>query len=293
MAFHSHIGVLAFPFGTHAVPLLTLVRRLAASALGFQFSFFNSATSNGTIFNERVLEPCENIRVYDVWDGTPEGRVFSGSHFEAVGLFLKASPGNFEKVIEEAEREIGLKICCLISDAFLWFACDLAEKRGVPWVPFWTAASCSLSAHIYTDEILKALGSKEIDPIITKDLKSKFHHFLNIGPSILSSPTRQPRRQNRVPVVAGKPKQAKSVVYISFGTVITPPENELVALAEALKPVRPFFGDQKLNSRMVEDSWKIGVKVKDGIFTKSETIDALNCVMWSEAGNVMRKMFIS
>ncbi|KAK6159135.1 hypothetical protein DH2020_006449 [Rehmannia glutinosa] len=422
MVFNSHIGVLAFPFGTHAAPLLTLVRSLAASAPGFQFSFFNSATSNGTIFNERVSESCENIRVYDVWDGTPEDRVFSGSHFEAVGLFLKAAPGNFEKVIEEAEREIGLKICCLISDAFLWFACDLAEKRGVPWVPFWTAASCSLSAHIYTDEILKAVGSKgiaetaeqeqtlsfipglervhftdlppeifldknpsplaitinnmvenlpkstaivlnsfeEIDPIITNDLKSKFHHFLNIGPSILLYPT-PPTPDDKTGCLSWLENQnrPKSVVYISFGTVITPPANELVALAEALETCqvpflwslnnqaqkslpegfldrtnnklgkivpwapqsrvlahrnvgafvthcgwnsilesisscvtmicRPFFGDQKLNSRMVEDSWKIGVKVKDGIFTKSETIEALNCVMWSGAGNVMRE----
>ncbi|KAI3444129.1 hypothetical protein Pfo_000794 [Paulownia fortunei] len=420
MFFHLHIGVLAFPFGTHAGPLLTLVRRLAASAPGMQFSFFNSAACNGTLFTKRVSDSYENIRVYDVWDGTPEGQVFSGSHFEAVVLFLNASPGNFEKVIEEAEVESGLKICCLITDAFLWFACDLAEKRGVPWVPFWTAASCSLSAHIYTDEILKAVGStdvaetaeqeqtlsfipglskvhfsdlppeifldknpsplaltinnmvqklpkstavvlnsfEEIDPIITNDLKSKFQHFLNLGPSILSSPT-PPSPDDKTGCLSWLEKQnrPKSVVYISFGTVITPPENELVALAEALETCqfpflwslkdhakkslpegflertnelgkivswapqlqalahssvgvfithcgwnsilesisscvpmicRPFFGDQKLNGRMVEDSWKIGVRLKGGVFTKSETIEALHHIMSSEAGKAIR-----
>ncbi|PIN20523.1 Anthocyanidin 3-O-glucosyltransferase [Handroanthus impetiginosus] len=245
-----HIGVLAFPFGTHAGPLLTLVQRLGASAPWIQFSFFNTATSNDKIFNARRSGSYENIKVYNVWDGKSEG--FFGSHFEAVGLFLKASPGNFEKVIGEAEEETGLEICCFITDAFLWFACDLAERKGVPWVAFWTAPSCSLSAHVYTQEIVKAGGLsstdfaetaeeektvrfipglemvrfsdlppeifldknpspfaltinimvqklpkstavvinsfEEIDPVITNYLKSKFQHFLNIGPSILSSP---------------------------------------------------------------------------------------------------------
>ncbi|KAL1535143.1 hypothetical protein AAHA92_31230 [Salvia divinorum] len=120
----------------------------------------------------------------------------------------------------------------------------MAEKRRVPWVPFWTASSCSLSSQVYTDQIVRAIEStetakqekalsfipglemattadllpeiflgnnasplvitinkmvehlpkstavvlnsfKEIDPIITKDLKSKFPNFLNVGPSIL------------------------------------------------------------------------------------------------------------
>lgn len=152
--FHSHIGVLAFPFGTHAAPLLNVVQRIAAAAPGTLFSFFSTAESNSKIFNT-----CTNIRIHDVWDGTPPGQVFTGTHFEAIGLFLKACPDNFEKVIGEAEEETGLKICCLISDAFLWFSCDIAEKRGVPWVALWTAASCALSAHMYTDEIVKALGS--------------------------------------------------------------------------------------------------------------------------------------
>nr|ATQ62190.1 glycosyltransferase [Antirrhinum majus] len=239
MVFQLHIGVLAFPFGTHAAPLLTLAQRLAAAAPGTIFSFFNSADSNKSISSARVSETVANIQTNDIWDGTPEG--FSGSHFEAIALFLKASPGNFEKAMEEAESETGLKISCLITDAFCWFASDMAENRGVPWVPFWTAASCSLSAHLYTDKIQNTLGSadpeedqtvtfipglsnvhitdlppeifidknptplaltiynmvtklpkstaivlnsfEEIDPVITKDLKSKFNHFLNVGPS--------------------------------------------------------------------------------------------------------------
>ncbi|GFQ01834.1 UDP-glycosyltransferase 78d2 [Phtheirospermum japonicum] len=409
MVFHSHIGVLAFPSDTHAAPLISLVRRLASSAPGILFSFFNTALSNATIFNKCVSE---NIRVYDVWDGMPAGRVFTGSHFEAVGLFLKALPSNFEKVIEEAENEAGLKMCCLISDAFLWFACDLAEERGAPWVAFWVGASCSLSAHIYTDQILKTtnvagqtgqeqtlsfipglenahltdlppetfldknpspialiinnmvenlprstavfLNSfEEIDPVITHDLKSKFQHCLNVGPSILSSPA-PPLPDDKTGCLPWLENinSPKSVVYISFGTVIVPPENELIALAEALETCgfpflwllndrakeslpdgfvertgeigkvvpwapqpqvlghksvgafvthcgwnsilesiagvvpmicRPFLGDQRLNGRMVEESWRIGVRVGGGVFTKNQTIEALRRVMCDHA----------
>ncbi|KAL8041017.1 hypothetical protein ABFX02_10G137700 [Erythranthe guttata] len=422
MGIRLHIGVLAFPFGTHAAPLLALVERLAAaSPSGTQFSFFNSAISNSTIFPERESDANKSIKAYDVFDGTPKGEVFRGTHFEAVGLFIKASPGNFENAIEVAEVDTGLKISCLITDAFLWFACDLAEKRGVPWVPFWTAASCSLSAHVYTDEILKAVeGLKEkadqeqtltfipglskvhftdlppeifldqnptplaitinnmvqnlpkstavvlnsfdeIDPLITKDLKSKFQHFLNVGPSLLSTPTASPSPDNdKTGCLSWLETQTrpKSVVYISFGTVITPPENELAALAEALEACkfpflwsltnqakkllpdgfiertgkygkmvswapqarvlehgsvgvfvthcgwnsvlesvsrgvplicRPFFGDQKVNSRMVEDTWKIGVRVEGGVFGKTSTVEALHCVMTGEEGKAIRE----
>lgn len=51
---------------------------------------------------------------------------------------------------------------------------------------------------------------------------------------------------------------------------------------------RPFFGDQKLNGRMVEDSWKIGVSIKGGVFSKSETLNSLNHVLLSGEGKAMR-----
>ncbi|PIN20525.1 UDP-glucuronosyl and UDP-glucosyl transferase [Handroanthus impetiginosus] len=195
MVFDLHIGVLAFPFGTHAGPLLTLVQRLAASSPRTQFSFLNTRVSNGSMFNARVSVPYENIKVYDVWDGMPQG--FWGNHFEAIRLFLSASPDNFEKVIEKAEEETGLKLCCLISDAFLSFACDLAEKRGVPWVAFWGSASHSLSVHVHTEEILKAVGSTEVTkqehtlsyiPGLTKVRLSDLppENFLDKNPSLLA-----------------------------------------------------------------------------------------------------------
>ncbi|KAL0383223.1 UNVERIFIED_CONTAM: Anthocyanidin 3-O-glucosyltransferase [Sesamum calycinum] len=159
---------LCIPFRHTRPSTARLVRRLSASVPNTRFSFFSSTVSNSTLFNERISDSYDNIQPYNVRDGTPEG--FSGSHFEAVDLFLDAASGNFEKAIGEAEEETGMKICCLISDAFLWFGGDLAAKRGIPWVPFWTAASCSLSVHVYTDEILKAVGSTGKSVLLYLDL---------------------------------------------------------------------------------------------------------------------------
>ncbi|CAI9779651.1 unnamed protein product [Fraxinus pennsylvanica] len=279
MALHSHIGVLAFPFGAHAAILLTL---------GF-----------------------DDIKVYDVWDGMPKGEAFTGSHLEAVQLFLSATPGNFEKVMKEAEVESGMKISCLLTDAFLWFACDLALERGIPWVPFWSPGSFSLSAHMYTDKIWSMMRSsggaaetaektlafvpgmssvhisalpgeilsenlesplalmiykmvqklpkstavvvnsfEELDPIITTDLKSKLHSFLNIGPSILSSPTQSSGDSGQECLLWLEKQRPASVVYISFGTVSIPQTTELAALAEALETGEfPFLFSLRDNAK--------------------------------------------
>ena len=51
---------------------------------------------------------------------------------------------------------------------------------------------------------------------------------------------------------------------------------------------RPFFGDQKLNRRVIEDVWQIGVGIKGGVFTKDGMLNALDLVLSKETGNRMR-----
>ncbi|XP_057463818.1 anthocyanidin 3-O-galactosyltransferase F3GT1-like [Actinidia eriantha] len=45
---------------------------------------------------------------------------------------------------------------------------------------------------------------------------------------------------------------------------------------------QPFFGDHPINTWMVESVWKIGVRVEDGMFTKSGTMRALELVLSHE-----------
>ncbi|XP_059286476.1 kaempferol 3-O-beta-D-galactosyltransferase-like [Lycium ferocissimum] len=190
---------------------------------------------------------------------------------------------------------------------------------------------------------------EELDPPIVQDLKSKFNHFLNVGPFNLTSPPLSANNIDKNGCIEWLDNQEpNSVVYIGFGTVATPPPNELKAMAEALEEIkipflwsikenfmshfpkgflentseygkivpwapqvqvlehsstgvfinhggcnsvlesiasgvpiicRPFFGDHHLNSWMVEKVWRIGVKIEGGVFTKSNTMVALDLVL--------------
>lgn len=146
----THIAVFAFPFGTHAAPLLHLVRRLATSAPSVSFSFFSTSKSNASIFSSGQYSG--NIRAYDVADGSPEGHVFSGGKEEPVEFFLKVAPESFKKAVKVAEADAG-EVGGLLTDAFLWFSGKMAAAMGVPWVAFWTAGPSSLSVHMHTDLI--------------------------------------------------------------------------------------------------------------------------------------------
>ncbi|XP_059633134.1 flavonol 3-O-glucosyltransferase F3GT2-like [Cornus florida] len=412
----GHIAVFAFPFGSHAASLLTLVHRLAAEAPNLRFSFLNTAMSNDKIFSTTQVNGC-NIKPCNVDDGLPEGYVFSGNPLEAVDHFLKAMPDNFKRGVEAVVADTGKKITCLLTDAFLWFAGVMAEQMGVPWVALWTAGPCSIAVHVYVDLIRTTIGPteenadrtlgfipglsaiqakdlplegvcgdleqppmsrllynmgikvphatvlalnsfEEIDPTVTNDLKSKLQMVLNVGPFALTSPPPLPNSDTNGCISWLDKHEAASVAYLSFGTMATPPPNELIALGEALKAkgvpflwslkdtskqhfpegflesigtlgkivpwapqllvlehpsvgvfvthcgwnsvsesisggvpmiCRSFFGDQKLNSRLVEDVWRIGVCVEGGVFAKSGTINGLDVVLSSEKGKKMRE----
>ncbi|OIT34016.1 PREDICTED: anthocyanidin 3-O-glucosyltransferase-like [Nicotiana attenuata] len=406
-----HIALLAFPFGSHATPLLTLVQKLSPFLpSNTLFSFFNTSQSNSSIFS-KSSKP-DNIKIYNVSDGVTQTNGITPIGREAIELFIKATPSNFEKVMKEAEEETGVEFSCILSDAFLWFSCKLAEKMNVPWIAFWTAGSGSLSIHLYTDlirsneETLSTIPGfsstlrigdmppevvaenlegpmpsmlynmalnlhkaaavvvnsfEELDPTINNDLESKLQKVLNIGPLVLRSLKKVDSDVNSDEsgcILWLEKQKEKSVVYLSFGTVTTLPPNEIVAVAEALEAkrvpflwslrengvkllpkgflertkefgkivswapqleilahssvgvfvthcgwnsilegisygvpmiCRPFFGDQKLNSRMVESVWQIGLQIEGGSFTKSGTMSALDAFFSEDKGKVLRQ----
>ncbi|PIA37061.1 hypothetical protein AQUCO_03100073v1 [Aquilegia coerulea] len=175
-----HVAVLAFPFGTHAAPLLNLVKRLAVAAPHITFSFFNTAKSNASIFGTNEENgKLDNVNAYNVDDGVPEGYVFTGKRQEDIELFLSVTPQNFKKEIEKIVLETKKNITCLMTDAFLSFAADMAEEMKISWIPLWTAGAVALSAHVYTDLIRDTVG---IDPT---ELQEEPLNFLPGMPSAL------------------------------------------------------------------------------------------------------------
>ncbi|KAL4284660.1 hypothetical protein GQ457_16G005430 [Hibiscus cannabinus] len=282
----KHIAVLAFPFGTHAAPLLNLVLQLSQACPDTLFSFLSTQQSNSSTFPMKL----DKVKPFDVWDGLPEGYRFGGNPHEPVGYFLKAVPGNFTEVLDRVVAETGKPIDCLITDAFYAFGADLADELSVPWVAFWTAGPRALFVHADTDFIRRHVGVngpqdmpldflpdfsglrvadlpggitsgdfdapvpallhkmgqalprataiaansyEDLDNTVVNMLKLRFSMYLNIGPFNLVSSSTVDDSHGCLDWLS-KQEQA-SVVYISFGSVITPPPHELQALSEALE----------------------------------------------------------
>ncbi|GFS46172.1 UDP-glucosyl transferase 78D3 [Actinidia rufa] len=152
-----HVAILVFPFASHIGILLSLVRRLAAAAPDTTFSFYN--TTNESLFSGPNPE---NIKPIPIWDGVPDGYVFTGNIEDTINLFLETAEEAFKGAMRIAEAETGRRIGCVMGDAILSFACDVAEEMGVPWVPLWVSGSCSLSIHYYTDLIRKTVGIHDV-----------------------------------------------------------------------------------------------------------------------------------
>jgi len=290
----KHVAVLAFPFGSHPLSLLALVRKLAQDAPNVEFSFLNTPKSNHSLFSTaKPDEILPNIKAYDVADGVPKGHVLSPNPIEGVELFIKVSPENFRRGLEMAEAENGMKISCLLTDAFLSFSLEVAEDLHVPWIPVWSPFPYSLSAHVYIDLIRQRFVNNEVEdttlecipglsqmrvsdlpmegilgdiegslfsrmlsevgsvlprasavvlnsyeelnpPLLNDDLKTNFRSVLNVGFHTLLNPSQFGSDVSGCISWLDKQKE-RSVVYVSFGTVSSPPHNELIALAEALE----------------------------------------------------------
>ncbi|KAF8033577.1 hypothetical protein BT93_C0003 [Corymbia citriodora subsp. variegata] len=235
----KHVAVFAFPFATHAAPLLSLVQRIAAASPATAFSFFSTEKSNLACFpGGRGGEgsECPNVMAYDVWDGAPEGYVPSGTNLvEAVEIFLRAVPGNFESVLEAVERERGRKITCLLTDGFYWFAADMARERSVPWVPVWTASPCALLAHMETDSIRQIRGTSDmtLDAIPGLSTMRMMDMIKEIFDTTAPLPTMVYRMGQVLP-------QAAAVVSNSFGNMDPIVERELRSKLRRFLDVGPF-----------------------------------------------------
>uniref|UniRef100_A0A7N1AA03 Glycosyltransferase n=1 Tax=Kalanchoe fedtschenkoi TaxID=63787 RepID=A0A7N1AA03_KALFE len=417
-----HVAVLAFPYGTHAAPLISIIRHLAALAPEIHFSFLNTADSNAALFTSSVKTP-PNLTRRDVPEPPSAGLTHHMLMPPSAGLtrhmlmvaFLSMAGEMFRREVAEAEKEVGRRATCLVTDALYEFAAEMAAEMGVAWLAFWTTGPAALSTHFHTDLIREKFGCQggreleeldfipgmskirvqdippqvldgnldsvftkklhqmaralpkatsvfinsfeALDPAINSDLDSKLQKFLNIGPlSLLVPQMASADTHHCLPWLDARSES--SVAYISFGTVTVLPAHELAAIAEALEATRfpflwslkdeartqlpdgfldrasglgkivpwapqveilahrsvgvfithcgwnsvlegvvsgvpmigrPFFGDQKVNARVIESVMGIGVVIEGGTFTKSGLAGCLEVVLAGEDGRRMRE----
>ncbi|XP_049934069.1 anthocyanidin 3-O-glucosyltransferase 7-like [Nymphaea colorata] len=151
-----HVALLAFPFGSHATPLLTLGRHLAGLAGDVKFSFFTTAASLKPISS--LVSACSgnpNMVFCTIPDGLPEDFAFSPERpQEGIEHFLRSAPHDLRRALAGMQPPLS----CVLADAVLVFAQDLADEAGVPLISFWTSAASSLITHINTDRLREKFG---------------------------------------------------------------------------------------------------------------------------------------
>ncbi|KAJ8634644.1 hypothetical protein MRB53_008911 [Persea americana] len=161
---------------SHPSALFFLARKLSEWAPDVVFSFFCTPKTNGSLTSWPALP---NLRIYDVADGLPVGHVSKGRVDDEIDFFLGVTPGNYREAVKRVDEME--KVSCVVSDAFLWFAREMAEEMSVAWVAFWIAGACALSdkARQQGDfesihrNIMVGFSTWDFDPM---DLSNPFPH---------------------------------------------------------------------------------------------------------------------
>ncbi|KAL2343860.1 hypothetical protein Fmac_005145 [Flemingia macrophylla] len=148
---NKHVAVFAFPFGSHPMPLLNLVLKLAHADPNTSFSFIGTHKSNAILFPKPHIPI--NIKAYSISDGIPEGHPLANHPIEKVNFFLKTGVDNLQKGIQLAEADTKKRVTCIIADAFVTSSLLVAQSLNVPWFAFWPPVSCSLSLYFYKELI--------------------------------------------------------------------------------------------------------------------------------------------
>lgn len=325
-----HVAVVAFPFSSHAAVLLAFARALAAAAApaGATISFLSTASSIAQL--RRAAAGAGgmpgNLRFVEVPDGAPPPAAERAAVPvpRQMELFMAAAEaGGVEAGLEAARAAAGgVRVSCVVGDAFVWPAAEAAAAAGAPWVPVWTAASCALLAHLRTDALRADVGDQAVSradellvshpglasyrvrdlpdgvvsgdfnyvisrlvhrmgqvlprtaaaavalntfpgldpPDVTAALAELLPNCLPLGPYHLLLPKDTTAAAAAAPAADDSHgclawldrHPARSVVYVSFGTVASPRPDELRELAAGLESSgAPFLWSLR------EDSWPL------------------------------------
>ncbi|XP_051215549.1 anthocyanidin 3-O-glucosyltransferase-like [Lolium perenne] len=153
MAPPPHIAVVAFPFSSHAAVMLSFVHALAAAAPdGTAISFVTTADSVAQLRNPtRSWATCASWR-------SRTGCQLRRGRCQCCPRLDGWSSSWRRKAAQASAGDA--RVSCVVGDAFVRMAAEVAAATGAPWVPVWTAASCALLAHIRTDALRQDIADQ-------------------------------------------------------------------------------------------------------------------------------------
>ncbi|KAF8044133.1 hypothetical protein BT93_A2194 [Corymbia citriodora subsp. variegata] len=169
-----------------------------------------------------------------------------------------------------------------LSDADISNRCiswlERQEPRSVAYIGFGTLAMLPENEF---HALAEALEESNVPYIwsLQDDLKEKL-------------PTGFLQRVGARGIVASWAPQIEVLAHSSTGVFVTHCGSNSVyeSVANGVPMIcRPFFGDHRMNGRIVEEVWEIGVRVEGGAITKNGVLKSLRLILADQAGKAMRE----
>ncbi|KAL3016765.1 hypothetical protein AAZX31_06G234700 [Glycine max] len=315
---NKHVAVFAFPFGTHFMALLNLVLKLAQTAPNCSFSFICTQKSNATHFNRPHIP--KNIKAYSISDGIPMSHAQLANHpIEKVNLFLKTGPQNLQKdsslLVAQSLNVPWIAfwppMSCSLS---LYFYIDLIRD----WISFLERETMFSRTLVSLAKVLPQAKAvvmnlfEELDPpLFVQDMRSKLQSLLYVLVTVAEALEESgfpflwslmeglmdllpngflERTKMRGKVVSWAP-QSQVLAHDSSGVFVSNcGANSVTESVCGGVPMicRPFFGDEGVAGRLIEDVWEIGVVMEGKVFTENGVLKSLNLILAQEEGKKIR-----
>ncbi|CAA3012134.1 UDP-glycosyltransferase 83A1-like [Olea europaea subsp. europaea] len=141
---NCHVLLVPYPAQGHVIPLMELALHLVKHGLNVTFV-------NTEFIHERLIKALpesDNIQELVQMVTIPDG-LESSDHRNDVGKVAESiftvMPGELKDLIEGINDSESNKISCLIADAHIGEALEVAEKMGIKRAAFWPAAATVLA----------------------------------------------------------------------------------------------------------------------------------------------------
>ncbi|KAK9019283.1 hypothetical protein V6N11_053809 [Hibiscus sabdariffa] len=189
----SHVLFFPVPSQGHMNPMIKLAELLALS--GFRITFLNSHHNHERLLKFTNMaahfERYPGFEFDTITDGLPRDHPRTGHWF--LEMYEEAPEMKTKHSLRDMLVNISPPVDCLIVDAFLGFALDVAGELGIPIICFRTSSPCCFWTSYYIPDMIQAgelpiNGSEYMDRLITTVPGMETHFRCRDLPSYCRAP---------------------------------------------------------------------------------------------------------
>ncbi|CAM8888100.1 unnamed protein product [Rhodiola kirilowii] len=154
-----HAVLVPYPAQGHINPLMQLAKLLYWK--GFHITYVNTEYNHRRLKRSKGLDFADELEGFTfeaIPDGLPPSDRDATQHIPTLSDSIAKNnlKNPFAELMKKLDSNPDLPpVTCVMSDAIMGFAREVAVELGVPEVQFWTASACGYMAYIHFDELAK------------------------------------------------------------------------------------------------------------------------------------------